>query len=147
MKNQRKHAFIAVLSLVVLALCGALILNQKASAAGEGKITGTVKLNGTAPHMKGIDMSKDPYCAKAHASDETRSKQHIHDHEHSPAHAIAVGALRYFLLAPNRLALRDVTIANWTRIDAVGTAWEKGEPAGDERHPVTALPDGSLPAV
>jgi len=40
----------------------------------------------------------------------------------------AMVALRYFLLAPNRLALRDVTIANWTRIDAVGTAWEKGEP-------------------
>jgi hypothetical protein len=40
-----------------------------AHAAGSGKITGTVKLDGTAPHMKGIDMSKDPYCAKAHASD------------------------------------------------------------------------------
>jgi plastocyanin len=46
-----------------------LILGQKVSAAGEGKITGTVKLDGTAPHMKGIDMSKDPYCSKAHASD------------------------------------------------------------------------------
>lgn len=44
----------------------------------------------------------------------------------------AMVALRYFLLAPNRLALRDVTIANWTRIDAVGTAWEKGKPAADE---------------
>lgn len=44
----------------------------------------------------------------------------------------AMVALRYFLLAPNRLALRDVTIANWTRIDAVGTAWEKGAPAADE---------------
>lgn len=39
------------------------------NAAGEGKITGTVKLDGAAPHMKGIDMSKDPYCAKIHASD------------------------------------------------------------------------------
>jgi hypothetical protein len=39
------------------------------SAAAEGKISGTVKLDGTAPHMKGIDMSKDPYCSKAHASD------------------------------------------------------------------------------
>jgi predicted ATP-dependent endonuclease of OLD family len=44
----------------------------------------------------------------------------------------AMVALRYFLLAPNRLALRDVTIANWTRIDAVGTAWEKGAPAADK---------------
>lgn len=44
----------------------------------------------------------------------------------------AMVALRYFLLAPNRLALRDVTIANWTRIDAVGAAWEKGDVAADE---------------
>jgi hypothetical protein len=43
--------------------------NTSAHAAGSGKITGTVKLDGTAPHMKGIDMSKDPYCAKLHASD------------------------------------------------------------------------------
>lgn len=40
-----------------------------AQAAGTGKITGTVKLDGTAPHMKGIDMSKDPYCTKIHAND------------------------------------------------------------------------------
>ncbi len=61
--------FAAVLSAVVLLCCGALILNQNVSAAGEGKITGTVKLDGAAPHMRGIDMSKDPYCAKQHASD------------------------------------------------------------------------------
>jgi hypothetical protein len=42
-----------------------LILGRNVKAAGEGKITGTVKLNGTAPHMRGIDMSKDPYCVKA----------------------------------------------------------------------------------
>jgi hypothetical protein len=58
-----------ILSAVVLVSCGALILSQNVSAAGEGKITGSVKLDGTAPHMKGIDMSKDPYCSKAHASD------------------------------------------------------------------------------
>jgi Carboxypeptidase regulatory-like domain len=59
----------AVLAAVVLICCGALIVGQKVSAAGEGKITGTVKLDGTAPHMKGIDMAKDPYCSKAHAND------------------------------------------------------------------------------
>ncbi|MGC2541032.1 MAG: carboxypeptidase regulatory-like domain-containing protein, partial [Candidatus Sulfotelmatobacter sp.] len=48
--------------------CGALISNPKVSAAGEGKITGSVKLTGTAPHMRGIDMSKDPYCVKANAN-------------------------------------------------------------------------------
>lgn len=65
----KRYNFAAVFSAVVLICCGALILGQRVSAAGEGKITGTVKLDGTAPHMRGIDMSKDPYCAKAHASD------------------------------------------------------------------------------
>ena len=67
MRNGRGLA--AVLSAAVLVCCGALISNQNVNAAGEGKITGTVKLSGTAPHMRGIDMSKDPYCAKIHASD------------------------------------------------------------------------------
>jgi plastocyanin len=58
---------VAVLSAVGLICCGALILGQKVNAAGEGKITGTVKLDGAAPHMKGIDMSKDPYCVKANS--------------------------------------------------------------------------------
>lgn len=37
----------------------------------------------------------------------------------------AMLALRIFLLSPNRLALRDVTIANWTKIDLLGDEWEK----------------------
>jgi len=57
-----------VLTTVALLCCGVLLLNQKVNAAGEGKITGTVKLDGAAPHMKGIDMSKDPYCVKANAN-------------------------------------------------------------------------------
>jgi hypothetical protein len=65
----KQYSYAVVLSTVVLLCCGALLLNQNVSAAGEGKITGTVKLDGAAPHMKGIDMSKDPYCSKAHASD------------------------------------------------------------------------------
>src|SRR5580700_8524935 len=65
----KRYQFSVVLSAVVLFCAGALILGQHVSAAGEGKITGTVKLDGAAPHMKGIDMSKDPYCSKAHAND------------------------------------------------------------------------------
>ena len=64
---RNRYNFAVVLSLVVLVSCAALILSQKVTAAGEGKITGTVKLDGAAPHMKGIDMSKDPFCSKAHA--------------------------------------------------------------------------------
>ena len=53
------------------------------AAAAEGSIAGTVKLSGTAPHMKGIDMSKDPYCVK--------------QHENSPAHLenVEVGCGRW----------------------------------------------------
>ena len=47
------------------------------NAAGEGKITGTVKIDGAAPHMKGIDMSKDPYCSKAHASDPAHLETYV----------------------------------------------------------------------
>jgi plastocyanin len=66
-----------LLSAVVLVCCGALILGQKVNAAGEGKISGTVKLDGAAPHMKGIDMSKDPYCVKAHASDPAHLETYV----------------------------------------------------------------------
>jgi plastocyanin len=66
---KRMHKFAAGSTAVLLVSCGVLLLNQKVNAAAEGKITGTVKLDGTAPHMKGLDMSKDPYCAKANAND------------------------------------------------------------------------------
>jgi plastocyanin len=45
-----------------------LILSQSVSAAGEGKITGTIKLDGAAPHQKPIDMSKEPSCAAQHST-------------------------------------------------------------------------------
>ena len=67
MKN--RYSYAVVLSAIVLVCSLALISGRKVNAAGEGKITGTVKLDGVAPHMKGIDMSKDPYCVKAHATD------------------------------------------------------------------------------
>ena len=66
MRERRNQA--TALSAMVLLCCGALLLGQKVNAAGEGKINGTVKLSGTAPHMRGIDMSKDPYCSKYHAN-------------------------------------------------------------------------------
>ncbi len=73
----KRYNFAAVLSIVVLLCCGALLLNQSVSAAGDGKITGMVKLDGPAPHMKGIDMSKDPYCSKAHASDPAHLETYV----------------------------------------------------------------------
>jgi hypothetical protein len=67
MKNAHKHFLAAAVSAFILGCSGALFLGHNVIAAGESKITGTVKLSGNAPHMKGIDMSKDPYCVKAHA--------------------------------------------------------------------------------
>jgi len=64
-----RYSLAAILSAVALLCCAALILGPRVNAAAEGKITGTVKLVGTAPHMRGIDMSKDNFCAKAKAND------------------------------------------------------------------------------
>ncbi len=36
------------------------------TAASGGKITGTIKLDGTPAHQRPIDMSKDPVCVQAH---------------------------------------------------------------------------------
>jgi plastocyanin len=71
MKNSFQSKLTAVVPVLLLVALGVAILGQKVNAAppAEGKITGTVKLDGTAPHMKGIDMTKDPYCSKFHASD------------------------------------------------------------------------------
>src|SRR5260370_34626689 len=70
MKNQWKDAFSVVLSFVVLVSCAALILGRQASAAGEDKISGTVKLGSTARHTKGMETSRDPDCVNVHASDQ-----------------------------------------------------------------------------
>jgi plastocyanin len=66
MKNQYKYKLAAVFSAMLLLSIGVVILGQKVSAAGSGSVTGTVKLDGTAPHQKGIDMSKEPSCAAIH---------------------------------------------------------------------------------
>jgi hypothetical protein len=66
MHSQHKRRCPAVLTALLLAGMAAGLLSRNVSASGEGSITGTVKLSGTAPHMKGIDMSKDPYCVKQH---------------------------------------------------------------------------------
>jgi hypothetical protein len=67
MKVQLKIAGMLAAMLFIAVL--AITHGPKVAAAGGGKISGTVKLDGAAPHMKGIDMSKDPYCAKFHAND------------------------------------------------------------------------------
>src|SRR5216684_1533193 len=69
-KQMKAYYRVARLTSVLLLLAfGLLWSTRSVSAAADGKITGTVKLDGAAPHMKGIDMSKDPFCVKAHAND------------------------------------------------------------------------------
>ena len=68
MNVQSRYKSLSVLSAVVLLSLGILSWGPKVNAAGEGKITGSVKLSGTAPRMRGIDMSKDPYCSKLQES-------------------------------------------------------------------------------
>lgn len=72
-----RNRYTITLSVLLLVGVGALIVSQKVNAAGEGKITGTVKLDGPAPHMRGIDMSKDPFCSKAHATDPGKMETYV----------------------------------------------------------------------
>ena len=62
------YKFAAASAALLLLAFGLLYSTRSVSAAAEGKITGTIKLDGTAPHQKPIDMSKEPFCAKEHAS-------------------------------------------------------------------------------
>jgi Carboxypeptidase regulatory-like domain len=71
--NAHPPRTLAATMLVVILICiGAVLLGPNVKAAGDGTITGSVKLNGAAPHMKGIDMSKDPYCVKQHENNPAR---------------------------------------------------------------------------
>src|SRR3979411_906626 len=68
MNVQSRYKFLAVLAAVLLMSFAILSSGPSVSAAGEGKITGGVKITGTAPQLTGIEMSKDPYCSKLHES-------------------------------------------------------------------------------
>lgn len=60
--------FAVLLTALLMVGIATLILGQSVSAAGEGKVTGTIKLDGAVPHQKPIDMSKEPSCAQQHAT-------------------------------------------------------------------------------
>lgn len=72
-----RYKIAAVFSALVLMAMAALVLSQTVNAAGEGKITGTVKLTGTPPHERPIDMSKEPYCQKLHASNPVKTENAV----------------------------------------------------------------------
>jgi plastocyanin len=66
MKAQYK--FVATISVLLLVAFGFLNSVHTVSAAAGAKITGTAKLDGTAPKQKPIDMAKEPSCAQIHAN-------------------------------------------------------------------------------
>jgi plastocyanin len=72
MNNQEKALMKAGYKIVVsgsalfVVACGLLVSGGRVSAVSGGKITGSVKLDGAAPHQKPIDMAKEPSCAAVH---------------------------------------------------------------------------------
>jgi plastocyanin len=66
-----KIKFQVAAMLSALIILAAVVLthgSHKVIAASEGKISGTIKLDGTPPHQKPIDMSKEPSCAAQHTA-------------------------------------------------------------------------------
>jgi len=61
----RRSYFLAIALLVALS---AAMVGLVASAAGTGTVSGKITYTGTPPKMKPIDMSKEPTCAKQHAT-------------------------------------------------------------------------------
>lgn len=68
MKKQNRHRVVAVLSAALVLGVTAMISQHKVKAAppSEASVTGTIKLDGTPPHQRPIDMSKEPSCAAIH---------------------------------------------------------------------------------
>jgi plastocyanin len=67
-KNSMKAGckVIVLASTLLVFAFGLLHSGTSVSAASAGQITGTVKLDGTAPHQRPIDMAKEPSCAAVH---------------------------------------------------------------------------------
>jgi plastocyanin len=61
----KKHYFVPVIIILLLASVGR---TEPAPAMVGNSVAGVVKFKGTAAKPTRIDMSADPYCAKAHAS-------------------------------------------------------------------------------
>jgi plastocyanin len=61
----KTHQRVAATSVLLLLLAASLLHTAPGvGAAATGQISGTIKLDGQAPHQKPIDMSKDPACAQ-----------------------------------------------------------------------------------
>lgn len=61
-----KHQIVMAMA-VIAVLSFAILHNAHPAKAASAAVTGTVKFEGTPPHQKPIDMSKEPSCAAKHA--------------------------------------------------------------------------------
>ena len=75
MKTEYKVAALATAILVVA--FGLLYSGRSVSAASTAQITGSVKLDGAAPHQKAIDMTKEPSCAAVHKNGPVTSESAV----------------------------------------------------------------------
>jgi hypothetical protein len=68
MKAESRFRIVAMLvGLIALAIVVTISQRKvKAAPPSGGSVTGTIKLEGTPPHQKPIDMSKEPSCAAIH---------------------------------------------------------------------------------
>jgi plastocyanin len=68
MQTRSRQKFAAIFSAVAIVILCLAILRPKVHAAppSGGGISGTIKLDGVAPHQRPIDMSKEPSCAAQH---------------------------------------------------------------------------------
>src|SRR5713101_7012649 len=69
MKTLNGYKLTAVLAVALIAAFAVMVsrLHEvKAAPPSEGGVSGTIKLDGVAPHQKPIDMSKEPSCAAIH---------------------------------------------------------------------------------
>ena len=68
MKANNRFRVMAILSMLVVAAFVIVVSQRKVKAAppSGSSITGIIKLEGTPPHQRPIDMSKEPSCAAEH---------------------------------------------------------------------------------
>ena len=72
MKSAYKYA--ATLSVFLVTGLALLYSGSTVGAAAGGKVTGTIKLEGTPAHQRPIDMSKDPVCAQQHTGNPVKTE-------------------------------------------------------------------------
>jgi hypothetical protein len=68
MKSPNRYRLAFIFAAMLAIACALMISGRavKAAPPSGGGVTGTIKLDGVAPHQKPIDMSKEPTCAAVH---------------------------------------------------------------------------------